>query len=404
MPGAPIQESELWELSRQLISFNTVSSLSNVAAAEYLANFLENIGFSVQLVKETVQNVEKANVLAWIGPQVPGGLIISGHIDIVPFEGQPGWKTDPLVMSTDGERIFGRGVSDMKVFLAQAILAAKRTSLQSLKRPLMFIFTCDEEVAGQGAGRLIHVIPELFHDYPLPRVALIGEPTNFDIFPAHKGYASFDIVVHGKGGHSSAPHKGLNAIEKMSDVIELLKEANQQLLQQASAENRRLFPEVPGSVFNCGLITGGLAPNMIAEECRLTTSVRIAPGDQAEQLLAPLQERWHKEIVTSMKRVAPESDITLQDLTITPPLSSPSDDEFCHFLCQLTGKQADRGAPYATDGGQFQQIGIDSYIWGPGLLEEAHQPNESLPVSHFITGMAQVERIIHGWCIERDAS
>jgi len=382
-----------------LVGFNTVSAYSNVDAAKYLANLLEDSGFTVQLLKETIQNVEKAMVLAWAGPKVPGGLIISGHIDVVPFDRQPGWTSDPLVMHTDGQRIFGRGVSDMKVFLAQAVLAAKRHPLNKLKRPLMYVFTCDEELAGQGAGRLIKALPHLFDTYPLPSVALIGEPTNFDIFPAHKGYATFDICIRGKGGHSSAPSSGLNSIEKMAEVIQLLQETNNNLQKQISRENTVLFPESPSSVFNCAVINGGLAANMIPEDCRLTVSIRVAPGDQVEEILMQLRERIENDIAKSMKAVGPEYGVFIENMVTTPPMRSPTDSAFCHFLSQVMGKCVDRGAPYATDGGQFQGIGIKSYICGPGLLQEAHQPNESIPVANFFTGLEKIEQIIYEWCI-----
>jgi acetylornithine deacetylase len=237
-----LQQSELWEIARKLVGFNMVSAGSNVQAAEYISNFLEENGFTVRLVRETVKGVEKASVLAWAGPEEPGGLILSGHIDSVPFEGQPGWTGDALVMHTDGERIVGRDVADMKVFLAQAMLA------------LMYIFTCDEELAAQGAGQLIKVLPDLLRGYPLPEVALIGEATDFEFFPAHKGYAVFDIVTRGKGGHSNAPHRGPNAIEKLAEM-------NHEFQQRVSAENAVLFPEFPATVFNSGVITGGLAAN-----------------------------------------------------------------------------------------------------------------------------------------------
>src|SRR5579864_4530532 len=166
-----VQQSELWEVSRKLVSFNTVSALSNVQAAEYLASMLEEQGYNVRVLKEMVEDVEKANLVAWAGPEVPGGLILSGHMDVVPFEGQPGWRSNPLELHMDGDLIFGRGVSDMKVFLAQAILAAKRYPVNQLKRPLMFILTCDEELGGQGAAQLVQELPALFADYPLPAVA-----------------------------------------------------------------------------------------------------------------------------------------------------------------------------------------------------------------------------------------
>jgi acetylornithine deacetylase len=399
MSSNSVEQSELWEISRQLVSFNTVSAYSNVDAAKYLANLLEDSGFVVRLLKETIQDVEKAMVLAWAGPKVPGGLIISGHIDVVPFDRQPGWTSDPLVMHTDGQRIFGRGVSDMKVFLAQAVLAAKGHPLNKLKRPLMYVFTCDEELAGQGAGRLIKALPHLFDTYPLPSVALIGEPTNFDIFPAHKGYAAFDICVRGKGGHSSAPNSGLNSIEKMAEVIQLLQETNNNLQKQASPENTVLFPESPSSVFNCAVINGGLAANMIPEDCRLTVSIRVAPGDQVEEILKRLRDRIENDIAKSMKAVGLEHGVFIENMVTAPPMRSPTDSAFCHFLSQVMGKCVDRGAPYATDGGQFQRIGIKSYICGPGLLQEAHQPNESIPVANFFTGLEKIEQIIYEWCI-----
>jgi acetylornithine deacetylase len=397
------QQSELWEISRQLVSFNTVSALSNVQAAEYLANILEVQGYTVRLLKETVNNVEKANLVAWAGPEVPGGLILSGHMDIVPFEGQPGWRSNPLEMCLKDDTIFGRGVSDMKVFLAQAILAAKRYPINQLKRPLMFIFTCDEEIAGQGAHRLVQKLPALFADYPLPGVALIGEPTDYHIFSAHKGYVRFDIIVHGIGGHSSDPSKGLNAIEKMGDVLYLLQDINNDLRKKVLPENKQLFPESPSSVLNLGEIRGGLAPNMIAETCHLTVSIRIAPGDHIEEIITNLQERIEREIVPTMTSAVPGKSsvgITLENVTTTPAMHSPVDDAFCHLLCRIMNKQVDRGAPYATDGGQFQQIGINSYICGPGLLEQAHQPNESISVSNFVSGQEKLEQVIYEWCIE----
>ena len=403
MANDSLEQSELWDISRRLVGFNTVSALSNVQAAEYIGNYLEACGFTVRVLREMVEGVEKATVLAWVGPEVAGGLIVSGHTDIVPFEGQPGWTMEPLVMRTDGERIYGRGVTDMKVFLAQMLLAAKQLPLKELKRPLVYIFTCDEEIAGQGSARLLTVLPEIFSGYPLPTVALIGEPTDFAVFPAHKGYASFDIQVRGKAGHSSAPHKGLNAIEKMADVIEVFKETNIRLQQQVLSENARLFPESPTSVFNFGVIAGGMAPNMIAESCSLTTSIRIAPGDNLEDILADVQEKIDSTIVKTMRQFGPECGVAIGHASVVPPMSSPTENAFCTMLCRVMNTQANLGAPFATDGGQFERVGIHSYICGPGLLEEAHQPNESMPVRNFFTGLEKLQQILHEWCIRGEA-
>jgi acetylornithine deacetylase len=395
-----IQHSELWELSRQLVGFNTVSSASNVQAAEFLAHSLEESGFAVRIMSEDVAGVQKANVIAWGGPEVPGGLIISGHTDVVPFIGQEGWRSDALVLQSDGQHLYGRGVADMKVFLAQALVAARRHPPRTLKRPLMFLFTCDEEVAGQGAERLVRVLPDLFSGYPLPALALIGEPTNFEIFPAHKGYALFDVVVRGRGGHSSEPEKGLNAIEKMAEVIRLMQQKNSSLQERVTAENRQLFPASPGTTFNFGVISGGLAANMIADACRLVTSMRIAPGDDQEEILATLLQTIEAEVSQGMRALAPESGVLFEHMVTAPPMRSPADGAFCRLLRRVMGGQAEHGAAFATDGGHLQRIGIDSYICGPGELSQAHQPNESLPLTHLLTGQERLDKIVHEWCIE----
>ncbi|GHO49515.1 M20/M25/M40 family metallo-hydrolase [Ktedonospora formicarum] len=394
------QRAELWELSRRLIGFNTVSALSNVEAANYLANYLEESGFQVKVVRDDVKGVTKASVVAWAGPRVERGLIISGHIDIVPFEGQPGWKSDPLEMISDDEKIYGRGVTDMKVFIAQAILAAKQGSLKRLQRPLMFIFTYDEEVAGQGSKRLVGQLPELLEGYLLPEVALIGEPTNFEIFPAHKGYGTFEVAVRGQGGHSSAADQGLNAIDRMSQVIQIIKEVGRDLKARITPDNRQLFPENPATAFNYGVIQGGLAANMIAETCQLTTSIRIAPGDNVDAIIDELRQRIESEIAKPMRQIAPECGVTLGDFISVPPLNSPANDPFCDVLASVMGRRGERGAPYATDGGQFQTLGIRSYICGPGLIEEAHQPNESLPLTSFHQGQERIANLIEAWCVQ----
>ncbi|MBA2679904.1 MAG: M20 family metallopeptidase [Ktedonobacteraceae bacterium] len=403
MSSANIQQSELWEIASKLVSFNTVSQYTNLPAAEFLANYLDERGLTVQLLTQDVYDVSKATVVAWAGPPEQDGLIISGHTDIVPFDKQPGWKSDPLRMHQDGDRIFGRGVTDMKVFLAQAILAVKNLTLGSLRRPLVYIFTYDEEVAAQGSSRLVSLLPNLFRDYPLPKIALIGEPTDFDIYPAHKGYATFDVRIHGKGGHSSVPASGLNAIDTMADVIHVIQEVGKELQWNVSAENRQLFPEVPYSTFNSGMISGGLAPNMIADECRLTVSIRVAPGDDATKIIQTVRERVKSEIAGIVKAAAPEGGIFLEKIVSCPPMRSPSEGPFSDLLSRVTGKNLAGGVSFATDGGHFQTIGINSYVCGPGILAEAHQPNESIPAANFSSGQGYLEQIIHGWCVEEHA-
>lgn len=398
MSNIDIQKTELWDVASQLIRFDTVSAKSNLEAAQYLANYLEDAGLTVQILTDYVQGVKKASVLAWAGPQIPGGLILSGHTDVVPFEGQPGWKTDALEMQFDGNRIYGRGVADMKVFLAQAMVAAKKYAHTNLKHPFMLIFTYDEEIGCRGAGSLVKSLPRFFQDYPMPEYALIGEPTDFEIVPAHKGGVGLEIRIQGRGGHSSLPHKGLNAIDKMADVIQLIRETDRNLKQHTTQENIDLF-EFPYSSLSCGVINGGLAGNMIADTCKLLVGLRVMPGDDADTILANLKERIEREIAKDMRAFAPESGIVIEEIVTIAPLKSPLESKFSQVLSQIMDQPIGRGAPYGTDGGQFQTLGINSYICGPGSLSEAHRPNESLDPIAFMRGQECVERVIQEWCV-----
>ncbi len=404
MDQTTLLASELWEVASKLIGFDTVSTKSNTQAADYLANYLADIGFTVHKIVEDIQGIQKSMLVAWIGPEAPDGLIICGHIDVVPFEGQTGWQTDPLKMTLQGEHVVGRGVSDMKVFIAQALLAAKQQAREQLKCPLVYIFTCDEEIAGpegQGSERLLHVLPHYFQRFPIPEVALIGEPKDNAIFYTHKGYTTFTIHVLGKGGHSSTPQHGLNAIDSMADILQIVKAFGVTLREQARAENKALFPDHPSSIFNTGMIEGGLAPNMIADTCKATLSIRVVPGDNGKDLLDTLQKRVDSEIVSKMKGKAEQSNVFFQHLISTPPLRSPQEGAFVDLLTHIYGKQTLRSAPFATDGGQFQRLGINSYICGPGSLDQAHQPNESIPVQRFISGADTIGQLIQYWCTKK---
>src|SRR5262249_16530699 len=225
----------LHEVASRLVSFDTVSSKSNAEAMEYLGAHLDGHGFRVALQRTEVTGVPKINLTACAGPAEPDGLIISGHVDTVPFSGQPGWTRDPLRLEIDDSRVYGRGTSDMKVFLAQCVDAAARLDVATLKRPLVFLFTADEEVGCLGAERMFPALPQLLGTIPQPRLAWIGEPTSYQVFHTHKGVVLFTISVHGLGGHSSLPEQGVNAIAVAGKVIETVGHYQAELRSQHSA-------------------------------------------------------------------------------------------------------------------------------------------------------------------------
>jgi acetylornithine deacetylase len=388
----------LQEVASRLVSFDTVSSKSNVAAVEYLGSHLADHGFTVALHRMDIGGVPKANLVAFAGPPEPNGLILSGHVDVVPFTGQPGWNRDPLQLEITDSQVYGRGTSDMKVFLAQCVEAAARLDLSTLKQPLAFLFTADEEIGCLGAARLLPVLPEFFRDIPQPRQAWIGEPTSYRIGYTHKSIIVFSITVQGKGGHSSVPEQGVNAIAVAGKVIETIGRYQAELRTQPSTTFIREFPESPYTTLNFGMIRGGTASNMIAEECTIHVSYRSLPD--VDPLLV------HREIARRVQTIDPRdygspqhhATIVIGDAFVVPPLLSPRDTILEQTLAAVLKQDSSGGIPFTTDGCQFSQAGIASIVCGPGDLEQAHQPNESIRREAFERGTDVVLSVIHRLC------
>jgi acetylornithine deacetylase len=388
----------LQEVASRLVSYDTVSTKSNAEATEYLGEHLEGHGFRVAYHRTDIAGIAKVNLVASAGPPEPDGLIISGHIDVVPFTGQPGWQRDPLLLEVTTDRVYGRGTSDMKVFLAQCVDAAAQLNVTTLKRPLVFLFTADEEIGCLGAARLLPILPDFFREIPQPRLAWIGEPTSYQIFHTHKGVVIFTVKVQGRGGHSSVPEQGVNAIAVMGKAIETIGHYQAQLRTQRLATFAQIFPESPYTTLNFGNVRGGTAANMIAEECSLQVSYRPLP--QADPL-----ETYH-EIVRRLQEIdahdygSPDQRATIEcgePLTVQP-LLSPRETPLEGVLFELLNQHTSGGAPFATDGGEFARAGITSLICGPGDLEQAHQPNESMRREAFENGTRTVLAVINRMC------
>ena len=388
----------LYDIVRRLIAFDTVSSNSNLAAAQFLADRLNGAGFNTTFQQVEIAGVKHANLVAWAGPPVRDGLMLSGHIDTVPFEGQPGWTRDPLKADVEGDRLYGRGASDMKGFIAQCINAAPRIDRRALKRPVVFLFTADEEVGCRGAELAGPEMSGLLGEVPTPRLCWIGEPTSWGICHAHKSIGSFEIRVQGRGGHSGAPAEGVNAIAVMGKVMEVIGRLQQERAASRSAGFAETFPESPYDVLNLGTIGGGIALNMIAEECRLRISYRSLPDADPHEL--------HREIARRVGEIDPRdfsggshrATITVKPPQIVPPLLSERGTSLERALAEVTGAATSRGALYGTDGGHLALSGITSIISGPGDLDQAHQPNESIRREAFERGPEMILRVIDKMC------
>lgn len=392
-----MKEQEVEPLLRELIAADTVSAKGNLALASALAERCEAAGARASLQTWGEGEHAKANLVAVLGPAAPDGLILSGHLDVVPHADQPGWTRDPLCAVAEADRLYGRGTSDMKGFIAQCVAALGRVDARRLVRPLVLLFTADEEIGCLGAERLAPALPELLGTCPVPRLAWIGEPTSYRVFHAHKGIVAFRVTVTGRGGHSSIPEAGANAIAGAAEVALRLGRLQAERRAKPSARFAPLFPEAPYTTLNLGTIHGGSASNMIADACTLSVSYRPLPDEAPLALYEQVRERLLGEPLRD-----PGSELALA-LDVSPPLAAPGvltprgTRLEAELLAQF-GAHEVGGAPYCTDAGRFAAAGIDSLICGPGDLAEAHQPNESISRRALADGVLPIVALVERMC------
>jgi len=388
----------LYEVSSRLVAFDTVSAKSALDAMDYLATELGSRGFKTVLQPVELFGVSQANLVAWVGPPRADGLIISGHVDTVPYDGQPGWERDPLKLEPAGERIYGRGATDMKGFIAQCLDAARTLDSARLERPLVFVFTASEEVGCLGAHSVAPALKQILGGTPVPRLAWIGEPTSYAVCHAHKSIVAFGVSVRGIGGHSGAPAKGVNAIAVMGRVIDSIGRFQQELAARRPAQYAAIFPDAPCDVLNFGTVQGGIALNMIAEECRLRVSYRTLPDADPLDVYREIGRRLDALDGLDYAGREHRAKIEISLLNVVPSLDSPRGTALEAALFDATGANTSGGAVYATDGGWFTGSGITSLICGPGDLEQAHQPNEHIRRDAFERGPAMIRKVIERLC------
>ncbi|HEV2851219.1 MAG TPA: acetylornithine deacetylase [Thermoanaerobaculia bacterium] len=380
------------ELLARLVAFDTTSRNSNLPLADFLCDYLDRPGARIE--RNPSADGQKANVIAWIGPEPSGdrrGLVLSGHMDVVPAE-EEGWQSDPFTLTDGGDRWVARGACDMKGFLAVAAnLAAAFTEgfrPDRWRAPLALVFTYDEEVGTLGAKRLTESFPEAA---ALPRSAIIGEPTSLRVARAHKGHFKMRATLHGVSAHSGYPHLGVNAIEPAGRVIVALSRLRQEL-EAETPLNRELFPEVPYVPLNVGTVQGGSAINVVPDRCAVELGVRPLPGIASEELI----ERVARAVRAAASPLTPEIEL----LSDSPPLLLDEGSPIHRHLCGLVGQTAGASVSFATDAGWLQRLGMDCAIFGPGSIEVAHKPNESVPKDELAAARGLLQRTARHFCEE----
>ena len=355
--------TEIVELLSELIGFPTTSNRPVDAIAASLSRRAEDAGGRVESVQT---EPGKHNVIARFGPAGTDGLIISGHMDVVPTEGQP-WSSDPFVLTRRDNLLYGRGTADMKGFIACVTAALKHLNPEHLRRELVLIWTHDEEVGCLGSRALAKHYTD-----PLPSHAWIGEPTNFQMCRMHPGHTTVSIECTGRAAHSSRPSLGLNAIQIASRAIAQLEGLADHWRQKRRFEEHLVSPF---TVLNVGQISGGQAVNIVPDHCTIRLGFRPLPGDDARQRVQEIEEclepvRQHAHFGGGNVEVHIDQ--------IAPALLTPEGTPLEHALCPHAAEPRPTAAPFATDGGNLQDMGIASMIFGPGGIDVAHRADEHI--------------------------
>lgn len=347
------------DILTELIRFRSVVGQPNAAITSWIADYLGRFGIEAQILPGP--EGDRANLFATIGPRDVPGLVLSGHMDVVPAE-EPQWSADPFRLRAEGDRLFGRGTSDMKGFLAAVLATVPALAALKPARPIHIAFSYDEEAGCRGVPHLIARLPSLC---ALPEAAVIGEPSGLRPILAHKGKAAARVEIHGRSGHSSRPDLGLNAIHAMGRVIAAAEEA---VMRLRSGPLDPVF-EPPYSTIQIGTIRGGEALNIIPERCSLEIEARAIAGASPAALLEPVREALERSRAHGF-------ETNWQPIAAYPALSLPAEAPIARMLSRITGAPPLPAVSYGTEAGLYQAAGIDAIICGPGDIARAHKPDE----------------------------
>ena len=368
----------------RLIAFPTVSQDSNLELIAYLADRLEGVGARVDLFHDP--SGTKANLFATLGPDVDGGIVLSGHTDVVPVSEQV-WTSDPFVMRKDDGLLYGRGSCDMKGFIAAAVAMAPRLAQAVKDRPLHFAFTYDEETGCFGAQALIDALKARGIR---PGVAIIGEPTSMRIIEGHKGCFEYCTQFQGLAGHGSSPDRGVNAVEYAARYVSRLLELKDQLRARAPADSQF---EPSWTTINTGALHGGVAHNVIASTATLDWEMRPVQASDAAFVKDDLAAYVANTLLPAMRAVHPDADITTEIIAEVQGLEPTDENEAKDIVMELTGANGAGTVPFGTEAGLFQDYGMSAVVCGPGSIDQAHKADEHVAIEQLEQCLGMLERL-----------
>ncbi|UVK41833.1 acetylornithine deacetylase [Mesorhizobium sp. AR07] len=372
------------EILDRLIAFATVSRASNLDLIQYVRGFLGQIGIDSELVHN--EEGTKANIYATLGNPNASGVLLSGHTDVVPVDGQA-WSSDPFRMTSRDDRLFGRGTADMKGFIACVLALIEETAGRTFQRPLHVAFSYDEEIGCVGVRRLIDI---LANNSTRPSMCVIGEPTSMQTVIAHKGKVAGRITCTGRECHSSHAPEGLNAIHLATDMVSMIRELQDRIV---AGEDHDPGFVVPFTTLHVGTISGGTALNIVPNHCSLDFEIRNIPTDNPERLLQRIAGKASELTEGSQARFA-NTGITVEIVNTYPGLNTNSEAAVVRHVQKLTNGSSLGKIAFGTEGGLFhERLGIPTVICGPGDIRQAHQPDEFISLDQLSQCMTMLRRL-----------
>lgn len=372
------------DILADLIAFETISAESNLEIIRYLTERLQALG--ARCIETRDATGKKANVFATLGLDKPGGILLSGHTDVVPVADQD-WTSDPFEMVERDGRLYGRGTCDMKGFIAVSLAFAETLDVSKLTQPLHFAFTYDEEVGCLGAQNLVN---DLSQRGITPDIAIIGEPTEMRVIEGHKGCFEYTTRFTGLEGHSSAPDDGVNAAEYAARYVGKLLELRHVLKSRAPAGS--LF-EPPWTTINVGFFNGGVAHNVITSKAEIGWEMRPVQASDADLVKQTLSDYVTHTLLPEMQAVHPEASITQDVVAEVQGLEPMADNAARKLVAELTGANGTGTVAFATEAGLFQQLGVHAIVCGPGSITQAHRADEYVEIEQLDLCCRMLDRL-----------
>ncbi len=359
------------QILASLIAFDTTSRDSNLPLIKWVEDYLD--GFGIPHFRVDYEKDRKTNLYATIGPDVAGGVVLSGHTDVVPVDGQ-NWTSDPFTMVERNGLLYGRGTADMKGFIAVALAMVPHFLKQKLKTPIHLAFSCDEEVGCRGVRPLVE---HLRDHVKKPSIVIVGEPTSMQVVNGHKSAMRFQTEVTGHESHSALTDKGVNAIMVAGELIHEISRIREDLIEMGDPTGRF---NPPYSTIHVGVINGGTANNIVPKKCSFNWETRLLPG-MDDSYVPTRIENLRRKLEPAMKAVSPDAGISVEQANSIPGLATVEDSPAERLALHCSHSNATHTVSYGTEAGLFQQAGMPAVVCGPGSIEQAHKPDEFIAIS-----------------------